>query len=100
MSFGGKPSPTNFDGLAKTKDLIVCLKSGMPRSNVTRALDDSPCIANTESGLVRKFTEEMKNFCEETNIPLAANHPKNEKAFEMVQRGTVLGVGFDSVSFT
>ena len=100
MSFGGKLSPPNFDGLARTKDLIVCLKSGMPRSNVTRALDDSPCIANIESGLVEKFTEEMKNFCEETNIPLAENCPNHEKAFEMVQRGTVLGVGFDSVSST
>ena len=50
MSFRGEPSPPNFDGLAETKDLIVCLESGMPRANVTRALDDSPCIASTESG--------------------------------------------------
>ena len=100
MSFGGKPSPQNFDSLAKTKDLIVCLKSGMPRSNVTRALDDSPCIASSDSGLVKKFTEEMKKLCEETNIPLADICPKSEKAFEMVQTGTVLGVGFDSVNAT
>ena len=60
MSFGGKPSPTNFDGLAKTKDLLVCLRSGTPRSNVTRALDDSPCVASTESKIVERFTKEMK----------------------------------------
>ena len=99
MSFGGKPSPPNFDGLARTKDLVVCLESGMPRCNVTRALDDSPCIAS-EAGLVEKFTKEMKDFCEETNIPLASNCPNHEKAFEMKQRGTVLGVGFDSVNST
>ena len=99
MSFGGKPSPPNFDGLARTKDLVVCLESGMPRCNVTRALDDSPCIAS-EAGLVEKFTKEMKDFCEETNVPLASNCPNHEKAFEMKQRGTVLGVGFDSVNST
>ena len=47
---------------------------------------------------MEKFTKEMKEFCEETNIPLATNCPNHEKAFEMEQRGTVLGVGFDSVS--
>ena len=72
----------------------------MPHSNVTRALDDSPCIASTESGLVEKFTEEMRRLCHETNIPLAPNCQKNEKAFELVQQGTVLGVGFNSVDFT
>ena len=78
MSFGGKPSPTNFDGLAKTKDLLVCLRSGTPRSNVTRALDDSPCVASTESRIVERFTEEMKVLCKEISVPLAPNCPMAE----------------------
>ena len=31
LSFGGKPSPTNFDSLGKTKDLLVCLETNTPR---------------------------------------------------------------------
>ena len=42
----------------------------------------------------------MKRLCQETNIPLAPNCQKNEKAFELVQQGTVLGVGFNSEDFT
>ena len=34
LAFGGVSSPINFDRLGKTKDLIVCLKSGTPRKNV------------------------------------------------------------------
>ena len=39
QSFGGKPSPQNFEKLAKTKGLIVCIESNTPRNHVFRALD-------------------------------------------------------------
>lgn len=42
----------------------------------------------------------MKLLCKELNIPLAENCLRAEKAFELVQRGTVLGVGFDSRDMT
>ena len=100
MSFGGKPSPTNFDSLAKTKDLLVCISSNTPKFRVKRALDDSPCVAPANSGIVERFSEDMKSICKELNIPLAANCPKAEKAFELVTRGTVLGIGFDSTDMT
>ena len=100
LSFGGKPSPVNFDGLGKTKDLLVCLETGTPRFLVPRALDDSPCVGATGSNIVERFTEGMKSMCADLNIPLAPNCPKAEKAFEVVQRGTVLGVGFDSSDMT
>ena len=96
LSFGGKPSPTNFDNLGKTKDLLVCLETRTPRFRVPRALDDSPCVASVNSGMVERFSEEMKRLCGELNIPLAENCPRAEKAFELVTRGTVLGIGFDS----
>ena len=96
MSFGGKPSPCNFDRLGKTKDLLACIRSGVPRYLVPRALDDSPCVAPENTGLVERFTAEMKIVCEEINIPLAEKCPLAEKAFELVTKGTVLGVGFDS----
>ena len=96
LSFGGKPSPPGFDRLGKTKDLLACISSGTPRYLVPRALDDTPCVAREGSGIVESFTKEMKNLCQEINIPLAENCPNGEKAFELVQKGTVLGVGFNS----
>ena len=96
LAFSGVPSPCNFDRLGKTKDLIVCLRSSTPRFRVPRALDDSPCVASVQSGIVEKFSKEMKEVCKELNIPLAPNCEKAEKAFELVTRGTVLGIGFDS----
>ena len=96
QGFGGVPSPSNFDRLAKTKDLIVCIESGTPCSQVFRALDDSPCVAKEGSGVVESFSATMKELCQEINMPLANNCPKSEKAFELQTRGTVLDVGFDS----
>ena len=100
LSFGGKPSPLGFDRLGKTKDLLACINSGTPRYLVPRALDDTPCVAREGSGIVEGFTREMKDLCQEINIPLAENCPNAEKAFELVQRGVVLGVGFDSRDMT
>ena len=96
QSFGGKPSPQNFDKLAKTKDLIVCIESDTPRGQVFCALDDSPCIAPAGSGVVERFSAKMVELCGEFNMPLAENCAQAEKAFQLQTRGTVLGVGFDS----
>ena len=98
LAFGGVPSPINFDRLGKTKDLVVCLRSGTPRKNVFRALDDSPCVAPKNSGITEAFSKEMRELCRDVNIPLADNCPLREKAFEMTTKGTVLGVGFDSLT--
>ena len=100
QGFGGVPSPCNFDKLAKTKDTVVCIKSGTPRSAVHRALDDSPCVARAGSNIVEKFSVTMKEICKDVNIPLAENCALGEKAFELQTRGVVLGVGFDSSNLT
>ena len=96
MSFGGVPSPCNFDRLGKTKDLVVCLKKNISRNSVFRALDDSPCVGPKDSGIAEKFSSGMRDFCKKTGIPLAPNCPQAEKAFELVTKGTVLGIEFDS----
>ena len=96
QSFGGVPSPSNFDRLPKTIDLIVCIKTGTSRDSVYRALDDSPCIGQRSSGSVETFSATMREICAELNVPLAENCPAMEKAFELQTRGTVLGIGFDS----
>ena len=100
QSFGGVPCPCNFDRLNKTKDTVICLKSGTPRGAVFRALDDSPCVGPKDPNITADFTRTMKEFCHSTNIPLAPNCPSADKAFEMKSRGIVLGVGFDSRDLT
>ena len=45
---------------------------------------------------MERFSAEMRKACEATKIPLAPNCPAAEKAFELVTKGTVLGVGFNS----
>ena len=98
--FGGVQAPCNFDRLGNTKDLVVCINSGTPRSSVFRALDDSPCVGSKKGGTVERFSAEMRKVCEATRIPLAPNCPAAEKAFELVTKGTVLGVKFDSSNLT
>ena len=100
QSFGGVPSPSNFDRLPKTIDLLACIESGTSRSQVFCALDDSPCVGQAGSGSVERFTATMKEMCEDFNVPLAENCEAAEKAFELQTRGTVLGVGFDSSSMS
>ena len=100
QSFGGVPSPCNFDRLNKTKDTVICLRSGTPRGAVFRALDDSPCVGPKDSNITADFTSSMKKFCQSTNIPLAPNCPSADKAFEMKNKGIVLGIGFDSRDLT
>jgi len=57
-------------------------------------------VGKTGSGTVENFTRTMRELCADMNIPLADNCPQNDKAFECQQRGTVLGVGFDSRNMT
>ena len=49
-----------------------------------------------DSSITAEFTRTMKEFCHSTNIPLAPNCPLADKAFELKNRGIVLGIGFDS----
>ena len=100
QTFGGIPSVSNFDRLGRTKDLIVCMQSKVPRRQVFRVLDDSPCVCPAGTDGTRRFTEKMREVCKEINLPLADNCPKQNKAFELQKRGVVLGIGFDSSNLT
>ena len=62
-----------------------------------RALDDAPCVA-PKNWITERFSKEMRELCKDINIPLAENCPLGEKAFEVVTKVTVLGVGFDSMA--
>ena len=81
--FWGKASPANFDGRDKSKDLLVCIESEKPEAKVARALDDSLWLS-----CARKST------CHQLLITQKLN------SFWVLQRGTVLGAGFDSKDLT
>jgi len=100
MTFGSRASVCNFDRLANTKDLIVCLNSATPKDKVFRVLDDSPCVAPEKSEITENFGREMRRLCGAINLPLAQNCPKKEKAFECEKQGVVLGIGFNSSNMT
>lgn len=99
-TFGGANSPSNFDRLSNTKDLVVSLKSGLKRDKLFRVLDDTPVLAKKDSKEVEIFSKEMRNTCRNISLPLAEKCCKKEKAFENENSGTVLGIEFDSVSMT
>ncbi len=99
-TFGGVPSVCNFDRLGNTTTTLVVVLSEIEAAAVSRTLDDFQGVGPEGSGIAEKFTKVMKEVCGFLNIPLADTCPKNEKAFELATRGTVLGVGFDSSNLT
>lgn len=94
--FGATPSVANFDRLGNTIQKIVTVKSGIPARQVHRTLDDTPVVSPVGSGWCEKFTETYKAVCGKIGVKLAQNCPRNEKAFENVTKGTVLGITFDT----
>jgi hypothetical protein len=96
MIFGATPSVSNFDRLGNTIVALAVAKSGVPRKNVHRTLDDIPIVAPRGSDFIGNFGQALKTICSESGIKIADNCPRNEKAFENQTRGTVLGIGFDT----
>jgi hypothetical protein len=94
--FGSTPSVSNFDRLAETVLDIVTVKTGVPRQNVHRTLDDVVCVAQPDSGWCQSFSKTYRATCAQLDIPLADDCPKKEKAFTCETAGTVLGVQFRS----
>jgi len=98
QTFGSRASVSNFDRLGNTVNLMVCLNSGVPRDTTFRVLDDTPCVAKSDSGKCEKFSKEMRRLCKAIDLPLAKNCIKSDKAFENQYEGTVLGVRFSSIT--
>ncbi len=99
-TFGGVPSVCNFDRLGSTVTTLVVVLSEIPREAVSRTLDDFQCLGPEFGGIAEKFTRVMKEVCGFLNIPLAENCARNEKAFELQTKGTVLGINFDSTDLS
>ena len=98
--FGASTAVANFDNMASTVLDLVLADCKIPRSFVHRTLDDTACVAPSESGWCEEFTSAYKKTCMELNIKLAADCPNLEKAFSNKTKGTVLGIQFNTESLT
>ncbi len=100
QTFGGIPSVCNFDREGNTIKTLATIKSKVPKDSVLRILDDTSNIGKKGTGRAAAFSKEMKKICSFINMPLAQNCPNKEKAFEVEERGIVMGIGFDSRNMT
>jgi hypothetical protein len=96
MIFGASPSMSNFDRLGDTLVELAVAKSGIPRKNVLRTLDDIPVLSPPNKRFTAQFRVALRGICQKANVELAENCPKNAKAFEHVKKGVLLGIRFDS----
>jgi hypothetical protein len=96
MIFGASPSVANFDQLSNTLVEITTARAKIPRRLVNRTLDDITVVAPEGTKFAEDFGATFKKLCKNTNVLLAENCPKNEKAFELQKTGIVLGIGFNS----
>jgi hypothetical protein len=100
MTFGAETSVSNFDRAGHTLQVITRAVCTIPRRFLGRTLDDFTAVGPRESGWCEEFSKEFRWVCKKLNIQLATNCPRQEKAFENMQRGVVLGVRFDTTDLT
>jgi hypothetical protein len=96
MIFGAAPSVANFDQLSNTLVVLTMAMSKVPRNLVNRTLDDITVVSPASKPFAAEFGRCFKQLCRQTNVLIADNCPKNEKAFELQTTGVVLGIGFNS----
>ena len=100
LIFGSVSSPGLFDELAKLILFIVLRKAGFPRDMAIQHLDDI-CAAMSKSqvDLLYKLDETFFQVAKELGLELAPRSDP-DKSFGPSQKGTVLGVEYDTVSWT
>jgi hypothetical protein len=96
MIFGATPSVSNFDRLGSMLVELAVARSGIPQHYVLRTLDYIPVLGPVGTAHTVKFGMALRGICSTVNGQLAANCPERIKAFEHVQKGTVLGICFDT----
>ena len=76
------------------------LLTGIPNQCVQKQLDDL-CVATPphQHELMRTFVKTHRAICQRVGVKLAPETDK-EKAFSCETRGTVLGVIYDSISWS
>ena len=99
LVFGASSSAGLFDRLAKVVLHIVLAKSNMPRRCVIQHLDDVCSVSPWGTGRALNFYNGFKSVCEDLGVKLAPPGDK-DKEFGPSQQGVVLGVFYNTVSWT
>ena len=99
LVFGAKSAAGLFDRLAKLILHIVQWKCKMPARAVIQHLDDVCSASPAGSGRALVFHTCYEQVCEELGVKLAPPGDP-DKAFGPSTEGIVLGVCYDTVSFT
>jgi hypothetical protein len=98
--FGSEAAVAVFDRLGHTLADLAILTSRFPRKFVHRTLDDLPLVTPANSPLGPVFAEHYRKICTMVGAKLAPLCPKFEKAFEDTTSGVILGVCFNTNTFT
>ena len=99
LIFGCVSSAGLFDRLAKLVLHIVISRSGLDRDLVIQYLDDCCAAAPHDSLVLDRFDAEFTAVAHELGITLAPRD-NPEKSFGPSTQGIVLGIHYDSVSWT
>ena len=99
LVFGAKSSAGIFDRVAKLVLLIVVHRSGMPKDMVIQFLDDCCGCAPENSLQLEFFDRTFFEVAEALGVRLAPRDDP-EKSFAPCTSGTVLGVRYDTVTWT
>jgi len=94
--FGAETAVCNYDRLGNTIKTIAVVICECSEKSVPRQLDDTVKIDASKSNNCQKFTSTYKQLCKDIDVTLAANCPRNEKAFENQTFGKILGIFFDT----
>lgn len=99
LIFGCASSAGIFDRLAKIVVHIVAVKSCFPMRQICQHLDDCCATAPENSNILEVFDATFENVAALIGVKLA---PRNdpEKSFAPSQRGLVLGIVYDTVTWT
>ena len=99
LIFGGVSSVGIYDRFAKIVLFIVLVQSGMPPSLVVQQIDDVVACGPPDGKLVELFDKTYFYVASRIGVELAPRDDP-EKSFSPTTRGQVLGVWYDSKSWT
>ena len=97
--FGCSSSVGTYDRFAKVVLFIALQMAGMPASLVVQQIDDVVACGPPDGKLVEKFDRAYIEVAEKLGVVLASRDDP-EKSFSATTRGQVLGIWYDSESWT
>jgi hypothetical protein len=100
LVFGAVSSPALFNDPARMAIIMAVMESGLDLKLVQQQLDDCCAAGRGEDGKLAAFTRIYRELCGRWGISLADVDVEKEKAFELETEGIVLGIGYDTISWS